>query len=51
MFLGHSTSGMNADALAGNIFAEANTMPTNELWGDLDLDLNDDWGLFRSITE
>jgi hypothetical protein len=50
MFLGHSTSGMNA-ALAGNTFVEANTMPANELWGDLYLDLNDDWVLYRSIIE
>jgi hypothetical protein len=44
MFLGHSSSDMNANALADNIFTEVNTMPTNEFWGDLGLDLNDDWG-------
>jgi hypothetical protein len=51
MFLGDSISGLDANALAGNIVAEANATPSDELWADLDFDLNGDWDLFRSIVE
>jgi hypothetical protein len=46
ILLGHSASDMNGNALDDNVSAEANAMPTSELWGDIGLDLNDSWGLF-----
>jgi hypothetical protein len=42
---------INPNALTDELFVEANTMPLTELWGDIDLDLHDDWDLSNSILE
>jgi hypothetical protein len=49
--LGDSTSAVDDNNFGSNIFAEINATPTNDPWADLNLDLNNDWGLFKSVLE
>ncbi|KAF4626767.1 hypothetical protein G7Y89_g11389 [Cudoniella acicularis] len=50
-FSGSFSSSINPNDLTTNIFAESNPLLTNELWGDLGLDLNDTWGFPGSNTD